>query len=40
VADENVVQQNQEELIRLLRISPVLTSVVERDPSLLGMPSM
>ena len=36
VADENVVQQNQEELIRLLRISPVLTSVVERDPSLLG----
>ena len=35
-ADEAVVQQNQEELIRLLRISPVLTSVVERDPSLLG----
>ena len=36
VADEQVVQQNQEELIRLLRVSPVLTSVVERDPSLLG----
>lgn len=36
VADEVVVQQNQEELLRLLRISPVLTSVVERDPSLLG----
>jgi hypothetical protein len=36
VADESVVQQNQEELIRLLRVSPVLTSVVERDPSLLG----
>ena len=36
VADDEVVQRNQEELIRLLRISPVLTSVVERDPSLLG----
>ena len=35
-ADDDVVQRNQEELIRLLRISPVLTSVVERDPSLLG----
>ncbi len=35
-ADDEVVQRNQEELIRLLRISPVLTSVVERDPSLLG----
>jgi len=36
VADENVVAQNQEELIRLLRVSPTLTSVVERDPSLLA----
>jgi hypothetical protein len=36
VADERVVQQNQEELIRLLRVSPTLTSVVERDPSLLA----
>lgn len=36
VADDEVVQRNQEELIRLLRVSPVLTSVVERDPSLLG----
>lgn len=36
VSDERVVQQNQEELIRLLRVSPVLTSVVERDPSLLA----
>jgi len=35
-ADDDVVQRNQEELIRLLRITPVLTSVVERDPSLLG----
>ena len=35
-ADDDVVQRNQQELIRLLRISPVLTSVVERDPSLLG----
>ena len=35
-ADDDVVQRNQEELLRLLRISPVLTSVVERDPSLLG----
>lgn len=36
VADEKVVAENQEELIRLLRVSPTLTSVVERDPSLLG----
>ena len=36
VADEAVVQENQEQLIRLLRVSPTLTSVVERDPSLLA----
>ena len=36
VADEQVVSENQVELIRLLRVSPVLTSVVERDPSLLA----
>jgi hypothetical protein len=36
VADERVVQENQEELLKLLRVSPTLTEVVERDPSLLS----
>ena len=36
VADEQAVAQTQEELFRLLRVSPTLTAVVERDPSLLA----
>ena len=36
VADERQVADTQEELIKLLRVSPTLTEVVERDPSLLG----
>jgi hypothetical protein len=35
IADKDVAA-NQEELIRLLRLSPTLTSVVARDPSLLS----
>jgi hypothetical protein len=36
VGDERQVADTQEQLIRLLRVSPTLTSVVERDPSLLA----
>src|SRR5271155_5752084 len=36
VADEEQLANTQAQLIRLLRVSPTLTSVVERDPSLLA----
>ena len=36
VASDKDVAANQEELIRLLRLSPTLTTVVARDPSLLA----
>jgi len=36
VGDEQELAVKQEQLIRLLRVSPTLTEVVERDPSLLA----
>src|SRR5271169_5577037 len=36
VASDKDVQVTQEELIRLLKLSPTLTTVVARDPSLLS----
>jgi hypothetical protein len=38
VANDRELQETQTELIRLLRLSPTLTTVVEHDPSLLSNP--